>query len=629
MPQRLLLTTIIWLLIMPAGSVMARSLHWQKLDVEARLDRDGRLHVRESQSMVFAGDWNGGERRFNIRPGQHLDFHRLQRLDSASGAYRDLTRGSLAQVDHYDWHGSDTLRWRSRLPSDPPFAGEVITYALEYSLSGIVRRQGADFVLDHDFVFPERSGPIEQVHVRLDLDPVWQGPEPSPIERELAGLPPGQGLVITLQLQHQTGDPAGIEAVNSSQAAPTWLHLALSGLLFLHLLAAAILLIRHERRLGRFRPLPPESSVTREWLAEHVFSLPPEVVGAAWDKQTGQYEVAAVIARLVQEEKISSRVEEFVLPILNIRIARLANLHMRLEVPRASFSGYERTLVDGLFVDGDETDTRSIRQYYRKKQKVFNPAGELRDPLDKKVGLLTRDPAEPLGYFWVPAAALAACGFFLLLAGFFLNRHEIAPTLAGFLAMLFLWMFGFGFAFRFRGSSQPMLLNLVLLLTPATLIAIVFTLLVTGNAGILMSAGLFCFAAAFIHNILNLAKSRDDQEGVLLCQQLTAARAYFRRELEKDRPDLEDAWFPYLMAFGLGDRVDSWFQQYGDTGISGGSLASSGGGTSGFTGGGGRFGGGGASGAWMTAVGSVAAGSSSSSSGGGGGSSGGGGGGGW
>ena len=230
----------------------------------------------------------------------------------------------------------------------------------------------------------------------------------------------------------------------------------------------------------------------------------------------------------------------------------------------------------------------------------------------------------------LPACVVTAfAGFFLLLAGFFLNRHEIAPTLAGFLAMLFLWMFGFGFAFRFRGSSQPMLLNLVLLLTPAILIAIVFTLLVTGSAGILMSAGLFCFAAAFIHNILNLAKSRDDQEGVLLCQQLTVARAYFRRELEKDRPDLEDAWFPYLMAFGLGDRVDSWFRQYGETGISGGSLASSGGGTSGFTGGGGRFGGGGASGAWMTAVGSVAAGSSSSSSGGGGGSSGGGGGGGW
>lgn len=638
MLPRLLLTAFVLLMASPVGSALARSLHWQRLDVEARLDRDGRLHVRESQAMVFDGDWNGGERRFSIRPGQHLDFLRLQRQDTASGAYRELSRGSLALVDHYDWHGSDTLRWRSRLPSDPPFINQVITYVLEYSLSGIVQRQGADFLLDHDFVFPERSGRIDRVRIMLDLDPAWQSQSPSPLEREMTDLPPGQGLVITLPLQHRTGDPAEIAAENTAHArrfraapvpSPTWLHLVSAGILFLLLLAAATRLIRHERSLGRFRPLPPDSAITRDWLRENVFSLPPEVVGAAWDKQTGRYEVAAVIARLVQEGKISSRVEEFILPILNIRINRLANLHMSLKVPRSSFSGYERKLVDGLFIDGDETDTRTIRQYYRNRQEVFDPSGELREPLDRKVGLLTRDPAEPLGYFWVPAATLAACGFFLLLANAFLHQSEITRTLAGFLTMGFLWIFGFAFALRFRGSSQPMLLNLLLLLIPATLVATAFTLLVTGSASTLMTAGLFCFAAAFIHNILNLAKSRDDQEGVLLCQHLTAARNHFRRELQKDRPDLEDAWFPYLMAFGLGDLVDAWFRQYGAADISSGSQMATGGATSGFTGGGGGFGGGGASGAWMTAVGSVAAGTSSSSSGGGGGSSGGGGGGGW
>ncbi|MGQ0560873.1 MAG: hypothetical protein ACT443_03250 [Gemmatimonadota bacterium] len=33
---------------------------------------------------------------------------------------------------------------------------------------------------------------------------------------------------------------------------------------------------------------------------------------------------------------------------------------------------------------------------------------------------------------------------------------------------------------------------------------------------------------------------------------LAAARAYFVEQLDQKRPALEDAWFPYLLAFGLG-----------------------------------------------------------------------------
>src|SRR5207245_1133767 len=52
------------LLLAPsAGHGQARSLYWRSLEVSARLDADGRLHVSERQAMVFSGDWNGGERR--------------------------------------------------------------------------------------------------------------------------------------------------------------------------------------------------------------------------------------------------------------------------------------------------------------------------------------------------------------------------------------------------------------------------------------------------------------------------------------------------------------------------------------------------------------------------------------
>src|SRR5258706_557585 len=128
---------------------------------------------------------------------------------------------------------------------------------------------------------------------------------------------------------------------------------------------------------------------------------------------------------------------------------------------------------------------------------------------------------------------------------------------------------------------------------------------------------------------------------------LTAAREFFRRELESPRPKLEDRWFPWIIAFGLGKSADRWFRAYGapaanagavtSRGSSGGSSSTDSGSSGSWTGGGGSFGGAGTSGSWATAAGAMAAGVAAAGSGGsgggggggGGGSSGGGGGGGW
>ena len=74
----LILTVFFSLLLSPESS-WARSLYWQELAVEATLSDDGRLHVREEQTMIFTGDWNGGERRFRVEPGQNFTFSGLFR----------------------------------------------------------------------------------------------------------------------------------------------------------------------------------------------------------------------------------------------------------------------------------------------------------------------------------------------------------------------------------------------------------------------------------------------------------------------------------------------------------------------------------------------------------------------
>ena len=95
---RLLLLVMVFL-VAAGDRVEARSLHWRELAVQARLDADGRLHVRERQVMVFSGDWNGGERRFYVGPGQRLEQVRIARIDPQTGVATPLRQGSLKQVD--------------------------------------------------------------------------------------------------------------------------------------------------------------------------------------------------------------------------------------------------------------------------------------------------------------------------------------------------------------------------------------------------------------------------------------------------------------------------------------------------------------------------------------------------
>ena len=162
--MRLLCSSLLLAALLPS-TAGARTLYWRAIDVEARLEADGRLRISESQTMVFSGNWNGGERVFRISLGQKLDFHGMRRVDPVTGRSYAMTEGSLSDVDDYKFTDRRTLRWRSRLPSDPDFDETAITYVLEYSVSGVLRQDGDNYRLSHDFLFAEAA---ERLADRLD-----------------------------------------------------------------------------------------------------------------------------------------------------------------------------------------------------------------------------------------------------------------------------------------------------------------------------------------------------------------------------------------------------------------------------------------------------------------------------
>jgi uncharacterized membrane protein YgcG len=612
--------------LLPFSVLQARTLHWSSFNVSAVLENDGTLMVREEQTMVFTGDWNGGERSFNIRPGQQFKFDRIERVGEEGPV--QLKKGSLGKLDHWNWHSRNTLRWRSRMPDDPPFSGTAITYVLTYRLGRILVPDGAGgFILNHDFAFSSRSGSIERFHLSLQLAENWQQPG-STLTLDKQDIPPGRSALLTARLvssapelvqsYRQTTLPSR-SAGAAVHAAPAWVPVLLGALLVLCAAVGSALFFRREIRMDRYAGLADPNSIDEAWLEANVFSLLPETVGAAWDGRTGGHEVAAILARLVVEDRIATAMvrDHIRLFGLNLPIGHI--LELRLLEPRESFSGYERKLIDGFFIDGEETDTRKIRAHYRKTRSTFNPVSKIRDPLKKRVVELTdevRTADDTAHYSWLYPLATGIIAFFLLLAQFFVHKVEMIYNVTGvFSGLMFLRAIGFHL-FILLALSAFALFNLL-------------------GASCLLCLGLFFLHLTVILTCFVAASCNNTPEGVALGRSLVSARRYFVNQLKQERPALRDGWFPYLLAFGLGPRVDRWTRQFGrEVGHlssghpSRGGLTAGSTGSYGFSGGGGQFGGAGASGSWAVAATSLGVSASSTGSSGGG-SSGGGGGGGW
>jgi len=47
-------------LVLTAATAQSKSLYWPAITVDAQLDKNGILHVSETQTYIFNGDWNGG-----------------------------------------------------------------------------------------------------------------------------------------------------------------------------------------------------------------------------------------------------------------------------------------------------------------------------------------------------------------------------------------------------------------------------------------------------------------------------------------------------------------------------------------------------------------------------------------
>jgi uncharacterized membrane protein YgcG len=620
----------------PGAQAAERELHWDALDVEARLQADGVLDVIERHTMIFTGDWNGGERVFNVRSHQKLEFLGVQRIDATSGSAQPLQEASPPnRIDEFTWADRRTLRWRSRLPSDPPFADTHLTYVLHYKLSGVLLKDDeSHFRIDHDFAFPNRPGPIERFTLALNFDPAWQPLSGDYQSRYTGGpLEPGESFVVNIPLRYSGSE---VPLANDIRRSPQVVVAAFALLGGFALLLLSF--VNRERSLGRFAPVN-EVGIDKTWIQNNILSHPAEVVGAAWDGRIGAPEVIALIARMTAEGKFESNVEG-------------SNaMRLQLKVSRDKLTGHERALVDGLFFDQrTETSTKEVRQHY--KSRGFDPATIIRPALENQVKAVL--PAGNIRIGHRLSFVLYVVGLLLLAWSSYSEPILGSATVAVAIVSLFLIAILQIPGFIFRPRIDWGLKAATLLLIPAFVIVLgtaVFLWWYTNSGEVelpwTMLAGLAALALAISNSSINGLKSRQTSAAIAFRKRLATGRRFFLSELEKPHPNLSDGWYPWLLAFGLGKQVDVWSSRHinrtsastsdHSTSTINQSPSGSSSTSSGWSGGGGLSGGGGASGAWAAAAAGMAAGvaapssssSSGSSSSSSGGSSGGGGGGGW
>jgi uncharacterized membrane protein YgcG len=629
------LSALIFVFVSASALAQGRQLYWDTLSVKARLEADGRLQVEERQSMVFTGDWNGGERTFNIRPRQGLTFGGMSRIDPQSGVEIPMHQGSLDEVDQWDWADSHVLRWRARKASDPAFDNTTITYLLRYSLTRVLKREHDQFVLDHDFAFPDRQGAIEHFRLDLTLDSAWQTFGELQKTWSVQGIPPGRSFVLRVPLRYAgPGEPVADSGLGQE------VRMMLMALALVPLLLLGYALLR-EKMLGRLQP-PQVGQISRPWLEQNLLRERPEVIGAMWDDNVGAAEVSAALARMVAEGRLESKVEggEMELTILT----------------RKDLNDYEQALLDGLFFSGDHTSTAMIRKHYAGSG--FNPAAKMAEGLKRTVQerLPKGEPAKP-------SSLLANLLFFVAVAAlvYAVKQHSglLKESAFIFFGGLFVAMFATMAPNYWRVRKSLGIRSVLLATVPAAIVAgaVAFVVWRSASLGVPdlpmeMQLALTLLALWIFATSVQALRSRESRESIAFLKMLSASREYFRQELRKERPSLDDAWYPYVLAFGLSRDVERWFRSFpgaatlrdNDHWSSGASSAPTSSSGSSFspstwTGGGGAFGGAGATGIWALAAAGMAAGvaapSSSSGSGGSssssssGGSSGGGGGGGW
>lgn len=547
---------------------------WNRLDVVARLDNDGRLEVAETHEMKVQGDGTVISRPFNYAANQGVTVHGVYRLEP-DGSRKPLKEAPVEGADSYQVYRWG-LQFSLKSDTDPPFEGvETRRYAIEYELKGALTpawdmaagplpldggtspRHPLDrakevwagwreawpeidrhYRLDHDVVFPSRGSTegLAELNYRLEYDAAWVLLDK---DRDIGVATPDIDYRVQRVLRYlPEGRPKAVDA------SPAAFRLAtLAGPLVLGL-GFGLLFIATDRL---FNPSP---RADRALFESRVASLPKELIADHLGDSTSAPSFQTVLLRMAAQKKVAISIESQATDETH------ANVRLRL-TDRAKLTAFEREVVQGILGPRDTVSTADIQDRFRGES--FNPNrivdaafGRLRSP--KKI---TR--GRPL----LSALHLAfmAGGVGLMVKSLTdQTLADPAPLFAGLVPgniVVTMWAAG-------SKTRRPGLVSILSgILTLGLLGA---TLALSPNTPLSGAAALGLAVLSTGHCVGLMARLPKPGPADL---ELDAARRWALLELRRPRPDLRDAWVDALEALGARRALARWKTRYGGSFASG------------------------------------------------------------
>ena len=536
---------------------------WNRLDVSARLDNDGRLEVAETHELKIQGEATVMSRSFNYAADQIVTVHGVFRLE-ADGSKTPLKIAPVEGADAYQIYRWG-LQFSLKGEHDPAFGGVTTRrYLIEYALhgaltpawdmaagrlpldSGTSPRNPLDrlkevwagwraawpeldrrYRLDHDVVFPSRGSPegLTELNYRLEYDTAWVLLDK---DRDLGVATPDVDYRVQRILRYlPEGRPKAVDVSQaafrlSTLAAPLLLGLAL-GLLF----------------IAADRLFHPSPRGDRALFESRVASLPKELILDQLGDAAAAPSFRTFLLHMAARKKIGISIES------QATDETSAKVRLRLTTDRAKLDPFEREVVEGIFGPQDTVSTADIQDRYRGE--TFNP----NRIVDRAFGML-RAKKTVKGRPLLSALHLGfmATGVVLMVRSLAdQTLTDPAPLFAGLVPghiLVTLWAAGSktrrpGFVSILIGVTTLGLLGAALALSPNTplsgAVALGLAVLSTGHCVGLMA--------------------RMPKPGPADLE-LDAARRWALAELRKPRPDLSDTWIDALEALGAGRALARW-----------------------------------------------------------------------
>jgi Predicted membrane protein (DUF2207) len=304
-----LVLIVVAALLVPLSAVYAKSVAWQRYDVDATVQTNGDLRMVETQEIYFdGGPFTSGFAKIPQDGGDSITD--ISIAENGTAYTSSDSQSDYTFTSYYD-SGDLVVEWFF-----PATSNEARTFSLSYLVTGAVRQYDTGDKVRIAAIGPDFEYPIESSTVTVHLPPgadLINDPDSigAPVDWQTSldnrtvtftstrAINPNEGIGIELIFRHGaiTGPiPAWQAEQDFSETTQPWINLGIWGVSIALLLAVPGVLYLVWHMFGR----DPNPNLTPDYIAEPPSDLAPGLVGILGDEKADMRDVTATLVDMAR-----------------------------------------------------------------------------------------------------------------------------------------------------------------------------------------------------------------------------------------------------------------------------------------------------------------------------------------